>query len=254
MSLYDHPEIYDIVFDGDSRAQQEFLVGCFQRYARRAVDRVLEPGCGTGRLLVRLAALGYRVVGVDRNAKAVDYCRERLRRARLSGSVEVGDMAAMDLSGPVDAAFNLINTFRHLTSDGAATAHLRCVAKMLAPGGIYVLGLHLLPEAGRVSGEEIETRRSGDRIVRSRIWSISIDRLRREERIGVAIDVTGPAGRSRIDDEFVFRTYSWHELLDVIHRAGGFDLLALHDFDYDLEEATPIEARSEAIVIVLARR
>ena len=38
----------------------------------------------------------------------------------------------------------LSTTFRHLLTEQAARGHLRCVAGSLRPGGIYVLGFHLL--------------------------------------------------------------------------------------------------------------
>lgn len=254
MSFYDHPEIYDLLFDGDSRAQQEFLVGCFQRHARRYVDRVFEPGCGTGRLLVRLAALGYEVAGLDANPRALAFARDRFRRSGLAGAIEPGDMASFELARPVDAAFCLINTFRHLPTDEAAAGHLRSIARALSPGGIYVLGLHLLPEAAPTCVEEVESIRRGDRNVRSRIRTIALDRARREERIGVEVDVTGPAGASRIEDEFTFRTYSWSELLELVGRAGDLEPVAVHGFEYDVDREVAVDARSEAVVVVLRRR
>ena len=38
----------------------------------------------------------------------------------------------------------LINTFRYLLTEQAARGHLECIAGSLRPGGIYVLGLHLM--------------------------------------------------------------------------------------------------------------
>ena len=45
--------------------------------------RLFEPGCGTGRLLVKLAQAGYEVAGNDLNPKAVDYCNARARAPRF---------------------------------------------------------------------------------------------------------------------------------------------------------------------------
>ena len=62
-----------------------------------------EPACGTGRLLVKLAAAGYQVAGNDLSRKAVDYCNARLARHGFPAAATVGDMADFRLPRKVDA-------------------------------------------------------------------------------------------------------------------------------------------------------
>ena len=54
-------------------------------------------------------------------------------------------MSDFRLSRLIDAAYCTVNTFRHLLTEKAARGHLECIARSLRVGGIYVLGLHLLP-------------------------------------------------------------------------------------------------------------
>src|SRR2546430_14996721 len=54
-------------------------------------------------------------------------------------------MSNFRLRRRVDAAYCTISTFRYLLTEQAARYHLRCIAGSLRQGGIYVLGLHLLP-------------------------------------------------------------------------------------------------------------
>ncbi|MBE3132115.1 MAG: class I SAM-dependent methyltransferase, partial [Acidobacteria bacterium] len=51
------------------------------RLARRAGGPVLELGCGTGRVLMPVAATGVRLVGVDLSAPMLARARRRMRRA-----------------------------------------------------------------------------------------------------------------------------------------------------------------------------
>src|SRR5690606_26456636 len=129
----------------DWKAEVEFLLNCFERYAQLPVRNVYEPACGTGRLMVKLAEEGLGDVGSELNPHAVDYCNQRLERAGFPPTAVVGDMCDFRPSKPVEAAFNTINSFRHLATQGQAERHLRSVAASLRPGGIYVLGLHLTP-------------------------------------------------------------------------------------------------------------
>src|SRR5262245_53701638 len=125
-SLYDYPHYYDLVFGSDCQAEFQFLRQCFEKHARRSVRRVFAPSCGTGRLLVRLAASGHSVSGIDLNRAAVDYCNARLRRRGFAPTAQVGDMTSFHLAKPVDACFNMINSFRHLLSEMVARKHLFC--------------------------------------------------------------------------------------------------------------------------------
>src|SRR2546430_15119565 len=70
-------------------------------------------------------------------------------------------MSNFRLRRRVDAAYCTISTFRYLLTEQAARDHLRCIAGSLRQGGIYVLGLHLLPLA--VDKEDVEcwTERRG---------------------------------------------------------------------------------------------
>ncbi len=82
--IYDYPQYYDLVYGSDWKAEFDFLLNCFERYATPHVRRVFEPACGTGRLLIKLAPAGYEVSGNDLNAKSIRYCNRRLERQWLS--------------------------------------------------------------------------------------------------------------------------------------------------------------------------
>src|SRR5437867_3891933 len=153
-SIYDFPQYYELLFGSDWRAEFHFLRACFEKHATRKVRSLFEPACGTGRLLLKFAKAGFKVAGNDLNVKAVAYCHRRLLKHGFQPTVSVGDMADFRLPKPVDAAFNTINTFRHLPTEDSAEAHLKCLAAALAPGGIYALGLHLLPTRGPRDEEE----------------------------------------------------------------------------------------------------
>jgi SAM-dependent methyltransferase len=252
-SIYDYPKYYDLVYGSDWRAEYHFLEACFQRHARRPVRRVFEPACGTGRLLVKLAARGYQVAGNDLNRNAVDYCNRRLVRHGFPATAEVGDMADFRLTGRVDAAFNMINSFRHLTNERAAVGHLRCVYRALARGGLYVLGLHLTPTVGIPLERETWSARRGHLAVVTRIWSKQRNRRQRTERVGMTYDVHTPKRTVRIEDELVFRTYTWRQMDALLGRVAGFRIAASCDFAYDIDRPVEVGPETEDVVYVLVR-
>ena len=106
-SIYDHPKYYDLIFAAEWEPEFNFLEGCFEKYVDGDVTRLFEPACGTGRLIYRFADAGYEISGNDLNAKAIDFCNERLTQHGLQQRAVVGDMTQFTLDQPVQAAFNL---------------------------------------------------------------------------------------------------------------------------------------------------
>jgi SAM-dependent methyltransferase len=79
--LYKHPEQYDREHLGD-----EEDIGFYLSLSRRlAPRRVLELGCGTGRITLPLAQLGFDVVGLDNQPEMLQKAEER----RLQTSSEI---------------------------------------------------------------------------------------------------------------------------------------------------------------------
>ena len=253
-NLYDFPKYYDLVYGSDWKAEVDFLEACFERFARGAVKRVFEPACGTGRLMYRMAQAGYEVSGLDLNPKAVDFCNRRLERLGYPASAFVGDMSAFSLPRKVDAAFNTINSFRHLDSEEQAGAHLECVAKSLRKGGIYVLGLHLTPTVGVPLETESWAARRGNLSVLSRLWVIGRDRRRRQERVGMSFDVYTPTRQFRIADESSFRMYTAGQMDVLLGQIDDFEITSVHDFGYDADRPIEIDAQTEDVVYVLRRK
>ena len=252
--IYDYPKYYDTLFGSDWKAEFDFLAHCFDHHARRAVRRLFEPACGTGRLLIKFAQAGYEVFGNDLNAKAVDYCNDRLARGGFPPSAVVGDMSDFRLRRKVDAAFNTINSFRHLETDQAAENHLKCVAGALAKGGIYVLGLHLTPQGDTTTEEESWTAQRGHLALASRLWSIKVDRRRRREKVGMTVDIHTPTRQFRLADEMFFRTYTAEQFQYLLDRSDVFEVVQTYDFAYDAKKPIDIDGDTEDVIYVLCRK
>ncbi len=253
-SIYDFPKYYDMIFNADWAKEVKFLDACFQKHAKRKVKRVFEPACGTGRLLVKLTKLGYELSGNDLNPKAVDYCNQRLRRHGLPESVTVDDMSNFQLKKRVDAAFNLINTFRHLGTEEQAEGHIRCMAEALNPGGVYLLGLHLLAGKGELMDEESWTGKRGGTSVTSYMWTKKLDRAGRMEHLGMNIDVVTPTTEFRIQDEMHYRTYTAAQMQALFSRVPQFEVAETYTFRCEIDKPEPVSEWSQDVIYVLRKK
>src|SRR5262245_51232094 len=82
-SWFDHPEWFEIGFDDMTVKEVDFFEAAFKKYCDSPVKRVLEPGCGSGRLITEMAKRGYQMTGFDLSKPSLDYLRRRLKKLKL---------------------------------------------------------------------------------------------------------------------------------------------------------------------------
>jgi len=253
-NLYDFPKYYDLIFGNDWKAEFDFLLAAFAKHGPRNVRRVFEPACGTGRLLIKLAQRGFDVAGNDLNPKAVKFCNDRLARYGFPRSAVVGDMSDFRVAKKCDAAFNMINSFRHLPTEAMARSHLQCVARALRQGGIYLLGLHLTPTKGAAIEDESWAARRGNLAVNSYMWTKNRDLKTRNEELGMTFDVYTPSKQFRIEDEMHYRIYTARHMRKLLASVPELEVIETYDFTYEIDEPVEIEADTEDVVFVLRKR
>lgn len=252
-SIYDFPVYYDLIFGSDWAAEFKFLEAVFQKHVDGKVKRVFEPACGTGRLLYRMSKAGYTADGIDLNDKAIDYCNARLKKHGLKSSSWVADMSDFKVKKPYDAAFNTINSFRHLATEKMAADHLRCMASAIRPGGIYALGFHLTPLKGTPTDTESWSARRGHLVVNTQMWPRDKDPKKRMERFNIRFDIHRPTGSSRIDDCLELRSYTAKQFQSLLKSVPEWEVDAVYDFRYSIDDPIEVDEWSEDVVFILKK-
>jgi SAM-dependent methyltransferase len=124
--------LYD-VFEND-RADLDLYVAIAQELAARSV---VDIGCGTGSLAVRLAVLGLQVVGLDPAAASLDVARRKPHADRVSWVV--GDATALaNLRLGADLVVMTGNVAQVFVADEDWHLTLDAVSSCLRPGGWLV--------------------------------------------------------------------------------------------------------------------
>jgi SAM-dependent methyltransferase len=249
---YEFPRFYDILLEPDSAREGDFLEAVHERHGRSRGREVLEPACGSGRLLVELARRGWRVTGIDLSPAMVAFARERLARERLHGRLVEAPMQDFALPQRFDLAHCLINTFKHLLDERSAVASLRCVARALQPGGIFVLGMHLSDYDWRSRQRERWVGRRAATKVTCNLQSWPANRRTRLERVRSRLVIEERGTTDRLETSWDFRTYDSAQLARLLRAVPELELAATYGFEYDLER--PAAADDLGRVLVLRRR
>lgn len=139
----------------DVHGEAHYLDGLLARHpdAGRRPLRVLDAGCGTGRVAIELARRGHTVTGLDVDDSMVAEARRDAQQAGVDVRLEVGDLLDVaDLvgdAGPFDLVAMAGNVVVYLAT-GTEPDVVAALAGQLAAGGLLVAGFsadrHVAPD------------------------------------------------------------------------------------------------------------
>lgn len=253
-SWYDYPELYELGFLEETPTESVFLMDVFDKHVPFPVERVLEVGCGSGRLVCDMAGRGFSMTGLDLNATALDYCRDKLKTQKRRAELVVGDMTNFKFDQPFDAIVNAINTFRHLETEEAALAHLNCVADNLKTGGVFVLSLHLLPKGGDLWGTERWSAKTDEMKINYALTVVDTSLKTRLEKLRISMKVQKKNGEEfRLADHITLRIYTVSQLKSLIAKCPSLKIEAVHDFWYDIDSTQKLNSDACDTILVLKK-
>jgi SAM-dependent methyltransferase len=115
----------------------------YRELARRCGGPILEPMCGSGRLLLPLARAGYQLAGLDIAPALLALARSKLASAGLLGQVDLheADIRQTAPAGSFRLAIVGLNSFMHLATISDQLAALGHIHAALAPDGLLALDL-----------------------------------------------------------------------------------------------------------------
>jgi SAM-dependent methyltransferase len=203
-------------------------------------SHILDVPCGDGRLSLAVAALGYRVTGVDITLPVLEQARRRAVERRLTVTWEHRDMRDLPGRETFDGAFCFWGSFGYFDEAGNA-GFLQAVCRALKPGTRFLLETHvaetLLPRF-----QEKGWHRVGD---------VLLLEERRYDHV-----------QSRVNAEWTFihdgsvtvrqssiRIYTYRELCHLLEQAGferceGYDTLSDNPFQLGARRLLMVVTRS----------
>ncbi|MEM9381785.1 MAG: class I SAM-dependent methyltransferase [Planctomycetota bacterium] len=254
---YETPKYYDAIFDVDSDVEGAFLEAAFEKHATpsaRGRKRVLEPACGSGRLLVEMARRGWKAHGFDLEPAMVAFSKDRLAEEGLPGTVSAGNMADFRVRGTFDLAHCFVSTFKYLLTEDDARGHLESVARALRPGGIYALGFHLSwYDYRQKTNERWKTEKDGAR-VECTISGWPADRAARREKVEARMKVFENGREKRAKTSWWFRSYDAAQVRSLLRSVPALEHVATYDFHYEIDEPQEFSDEQCDTLLILRKR
>jgi len=225
----------------------------WRNLALQSGGRVLELGCGTGRIAVPLGRAGVPLVGIDRSAPMLQRARQRVRRSKLQSRVRLvrGDIRRLPFRLKFATVIAPYGILQSLLRERDLTATLEAVHETLEPGGTF--GMELV--ADLPSWQEYRKRVSlkGWRRGSSGAHVTLVETVRQDPAKGLTIfdqEFTERSGRRRRVHQFAltFRTLSVPQMARRLEKAGFAVTALLGDY-----RGGAWDERAE-VWVILARR
>jgi SAM-dependent methyltransferase len=217
MSVFDDPGLfgrlwaaeYDAGTNPDPEPAADFLAGIADG------GPALELAIGTGRVALPLAARGLTVHGVEASPEMVAQLRTKTGGAAVP--VVIGDMADVPVAGQFRLVYLVFNTLFNLVDAERQAACFRNVARVLTPGGAFVIEAFVPDPVDFDRDEQLQVRSVTEDSV-----TIRVHRYDRDAQTFVRQTITLSNDGVRLKP-FAMR-YLWPEQIDHLAEQAGLRL------------------------------
>lgn len=223
--------VYDYVFA--HRGDQGFYDWAVAEFG----GPVLEVGCGTGRVLLPIAAAGHEILGIDPNESRVAVCRDRIAAEGLSAraGAETDDIRSFRSSRRFNLVISPFRSLQHLLTPADQRRALDTAYAHLRPGGRFIIDV-FNPSIPMLADESLKEEfgagaalATGDgRTVELRNRIVARDHVNQLQHAEEIYVFTSPdGGQSRVTLPFTTRytfRYEWEHLAAL----AGFEVEAVY--------------------------
>lgn len=232
-----------IMFDTQRWAEAPDVAEAVKRICKlNDGGKIVDAGCGPGRIAIELALLNLDVTGVDLIEPFLEAAKETAADEGVNINLVQADLRTFETTQEFDAACNLYTSFGYCDTIEDDVKILKQIYKCLKKGGTFVLETLSRENASRdfIEGEWFE--RAGKTVLTEFTVHGHWEGLKSH---WILIDnETG----EKIDHCFIQRLYSAPELRDYLYDCGFSDVKVYGDFNF-----SPYNHKARTMVLVATK-
>ncbi|GEN31039.1 ubiquinone/menaquinone biosynthesis C-methylase UbiE [Cerasibacillus quisquiliarum] len=108
------------------------------------VNKIIDLGCGTGEISLRLAREGYQLIGVDLSHDMLAVAQQKASQAQLQIHWVHQDIRALEGFNDIDMIVSYCDVINYLTTAEDVRLVFKHVHKSLRKGGLFIFDIHSL--------------------------------------------------------------------------------------------------------------
>lgn len=228
--VYSFAECYDVAFNfRNIGAECDTLTRLAERHGHGAPRTLVELAAGPARHAREWARRGHAATALDASPAMCAYALACAARDGVQLQAVVADMVAFELDTRFDLAVMAMDSSSYLLDNTTALAHLDCVARHLADGGLYVLEM---THPRSVFGVGVSTKTDwiseaeGLRV--HTCWGApgdAFDPITQIDDVTVTMTWSGPRGDGQIVERARQRRFTANEVDALVRASGQFEIV-----------------------------
>jgi len=132
------PKIYDEFMEhADYNKWKDLVLNIAKKYSI-SQDTVLDLGCGTGSLLIKLKDCFSKLYGLDISENMIKKAKEKAKTNETNIKFFHDDMVTFEMKEKFDVIVSFFDTLNHILSEEELLLHFETVKKALLNDGIYI--------------------------------------------------------------------------------------------------------------------
>lgn len=230
--------IYDKTIGMDYQKWMDFILeyfGC-QGIQLRG-KKLLELGCGTGNMTMKLRESGMDVTGVDLSSDMLDAAMDKALKRRYKILFVNQDMTSFHMNKTYDFVFSFCDAYNYLLEEEDLKNSFTAVYKHLKEGGYFLFDISSSYKLKTLIGNRTFTQNEEDICY---IW----DNYREDPRLEMYITFFIQEGQlyRRVNEKHIQRAWELEEIHTLLEKVGFCEIECYEDYSFSkpTEESTRV--------------
>lgn len=217
------------LYDYDNRDNLTDDIDFYKEYVSKLGGEVLELGCGTGRVALKLAEAGFEITGLDLSDTMLEIFSEKLKNSSYKDNITLvkGNMSEFNLRKKYKLIIAPFRAFQSLTEEEDIINCLNCIKEHLTHKGFFILNVFRpykeLDETwcyDEVVQWEVNDDNRGHKIVKKH-WGDKIDTVNQIIYPHYVFEITDSNGNmKRLKEHLKLKYYYYDQIVRHLKEAG----------------------------------